>query len=189
MCVAWWCGIAAVVAGGIPLQEPRGIAFSIHLPGEVASIAHVRIDRIHGDRQTRGFFKIGVFPLLVAEGVRIECKDPARLAEVLVETGRGIPGQGARGFVEFRRLSVFFPDDEGPRLEAGHVAFPSPDAWQLGSGVRWQVPGGVVGQSENAVLRIGGRDAGWVAGHSGTNSFRIYLLQSFRPSPNPKSTP
>jgi hypothetical protein len=102
----------------------------------------VRIESVHTEYARKGFFRIGILPVVIAERVVIEVGDERQLAEILRESLTTLHRLSHESPLEIRGLSLRFRDDPGPVLWAGDCRFSTTGSWLLTGGVRVTGPDG-----------------------------------------------
>lgn len=78
----------------------------------------IQARRLRLDHERRGFFRIGVLPIFVAEDVRIQIASPDYLSRVLPAVEICRPSESVARRVEIRHLGISFLDKKFPRLNA-----------------------------------------------------------------------
>ncbi|MGH7967691.1 MAG: hypothetical protein ACREIC_03075, partial [Limisphaerales bacterium] len=94
----------ARAAAGPGLELRNGVC-QLYTGDSLTPAALIRVNAVHRDYETRGFFRLGVLPLEVADGVVIEIYDSASVAKCLSQFKRVLFGRGA-GRTEVRQLEV-----------------------------------------------------------------------------------
>lgn len=124
-------------------------------------VAIVRVGQIHTDCQTRGFFSIGVLPMLVLDGLSFELCDQAQLSAALggASANFGSMGRQAAKVVEGRDFSLFLPGQKHCVLHVQVARLESGTQWSLQEGTLYQ-PGASAIFFGRAVLAIAGPKAG-----------------------------
>ena len=140
--------VAIIVAGARTLCAPealpgsrdvlRGAVLAFYSKETGERYAVVRIKRVYQDYQRHAFFRIGLLPVAVAEEVRIECQDPARLALTLAKLRDHLIHVSSKAPIEFRQFKLVCPSGKTLQLEAGRVRFIGAE-YELSDGVvaRW----------------------------------------------------
>lgn len=140
----------------------KGIAYPVYAPEASVPIAVVRVQATRTEYQRRGFLRIGALPMLVAEQVRVEVRDPrATVAQLsgLPEWLRA-PGKGRAG--EVRDFQMFDPAEPSrPWLSADRVRFAPNGQWEL-TGVVVRGLGLAAQPFSHALLQVTGERAGQV---------------------------
>lgn len=169
------------------VQLKNGVV-PIYVQGQQQPAAVIRLERTLKDFQTRGFFRIGVLPMVVADGVVIEFRNPAAVAETLARAHAWLKSPGGGRSVELRRVVFLMPEGAGTnRLAAGLVRFGGAGQWQLSAGVSWQTGAGE-GHLESALLQVTGPQSGRLSSaESALPDFFNTTAQ--RNLPNPELSP
>ena len=186
-----WCFLAVLVLNNPTSTLPaasflldsrtriRNAALPICLDSGNKPIAILRAKEIFGDHQRRGFFRIGVLPLLVIDGMNVEIRDPRKLGAALEGVHREIIfKQSVRKAVEGRDFRLCFAPEERegrgsvvpslasstesrsmPVLRAQIVRLDNSDLWRLEDGVVSR-PGTPPITFHHATLQISGPKAG-----------------------------
>ena len=140
----------------------KGIAYPVYAAEASVPIAVVRVQSTRTEYQRRGFLRIGALPMLVAEQVRVEVRDPrATVAQLsgLPEWLRA-PGKGRAG--EVRDFQMFDPAEPArPWLSADRVRFAPNGQWEM-TGVVVRGPGMASQPFGYALLQVTGERAGQV---------------------------
>lgn len=118
----------------------------------------VRVEDIYTDCERRGFFRIGILPLEVMEGVGIEIRNPETAGDGLAQLHHWLESQGARR-VELRRVKFLVDSTVTNRVEAGRIRVAADGTWQLLDGVKL-VSGTNETKAARATLQISGEQAG-----------------------------
>lgn len=120
----------------------------------------VRADNIFTDYERKGFFRIGVLPLGVMEGVVFEVCRPELVTNSLVQLHDWIGSQAAKRF-EFRKVSFLTLAGSTNRLESGRARIVSDGKWELLDGVRFR-SGTNQFEAPRATLQVAGEKTGQV---------------------------
>lgn len=100
---------------------------------EAAPVLELRAARLFTDHERRGFFKIGLLPMLVAENVQIQFRSVSGLTNVLAGLPPWMVGATDSHCVELRSVELFATGSDAIRLKAG-LARPKQDGiWELKS--------------------------------------------------------
>jgi hypothetical protein len=106
--------------------EARNITLGIYSDDGSAMVALLKVARVFNENRRLGFFRVKLLPMVIAQGVRLEfaqpepgtnwlagfCANPAPMAK-----------PGTR--LEWREVSVRFPQDDRPRLQAAQLHPPA----------------------------------------------------------------
>ena len=98
-------------------------------------LARLRIGKLYSDYQTHWFFRIGVLPTVVCQGVRLDLIQTNILAESFAVITRHLRRASTRQGIEFRKFSCSLPNEDSPFLEAGRLRIDAEGRWRLSSGV------------------------------------------------------
>jgi len=159
--------------------ELRRAALPLYLSTETTPAAIIRADHVYSDFQTRGFFRIGVLPLVVLEGLKLEIKDARQLTEILTTAGDHLAHKGkGKKAVEGRDFAILFEQVKGAEVRARTV--------RLESGTRWELQTGAVHFADGtsttfsrAVLIVAGPRAGELSCDTDHGNVRINLLSFY----------
>jgi hypothetical protein len=121
-------------------------------PGSFKLSAVVRVDRAFIDYQHKGFFRIGLLPIGVLDGVTFEAQDAADPLASLACVRHWL-GTKAGQRIEMRRVKFLFSPTN--RLEAGLARCVAGDDWELLNGVHFVSGAGEV-QAPRATLELAG---------------------------------
>jgi hypothetical protein len=147
----------------------------------VQPLAIIRVDKIFVDHQRRGFFRIGVLPMLAMEGLSIELCDTNQLIVALtnVQSCLSFKG-GSSSVVEGRDFSLLCPGGKSEFIHARLARLENKE-WKLVNGTLSR-PGTNSIQFQEAVLGITGKEAGNVICRTDQGRVRVQLLSV--PTPN-----
>lgn len=173
-------GPRAATLPGLALNgtEPGPITLPLFAPGNGPPSAVVQIDSLRTEFQRKGFFRIGVLPVTIAEGVTVELRDPAALAQAVRALPRTLPGRPAGAF-EGRRFELRFPRESTARLTAERVVFRARGTAALQAGC-WTDPEGRRWPFTIAMLEPGDGTSVWLRTDAGR-----WLLNPSSPTPAP----
>ncbi|MCL5098637.1 MAG: hypothetical protein M1608_14125 [Candidatus Omnitrophica bacterium] len=182
-------GIAMLIVGFVSMvglaREPwalfstqsgvQGLAFPILLDAESQPAAVLRIDRIHRDYQRRGFFRIGLLPMIAAEEVRIELLRPDQIADTLAQVQDRLSAEAGGGLIELRLVTIVCPGASTNCLRAGRARLRANGRWQLLDGVKFSNAGSPV-HVASATLQVTGEGAGQLNFESGGSTAGVNLF-------------
>lgn len=120
--------------------KAKNVVIPLYVSSETSPVALVRVGGVATEYQRRGFFCIGVLPVVVLDGVTIELRRPQSPGPALVQFKRHLQSVGARKVVELRRLALVLPGPAAARLTAERGRLSSAGAWEL-SNVAWRPEG------------------------------------------------
>jgi len=137
----------------------KGVTAPLYVAGEPKAVAVLRVEKVFTDYQRKGFFRIGLLPLCVAEGVRLEVQRPEKAAAALANVRGHL--RLAKGNVpaELRRLVVEVAGEPTVQLKAGRVRFAEAGDWLLDGGVSC-AQGTTVAEGARATLQVTGESPG-----------------------------
>lgn len=168
-------------------STPRGVGFPVRDPKSSKTLARVSIGSMRHSNQVRGYFRIGVLPLLVLEDVTLEVTDPTHLVEVLKSTSSGWSARVTGVPVQIQRLRIQWANEIDWQVTAGSCVVKAGEVWELSGGVRWNV-GGRSGEAPKAFLGLSGPKAGRIWWKEGDGERSIYLGDSPVASQTPRIT-
>ncbi len=175
-------GVSFGKGGLLPGQAQfKGILVPICIGSNREPVAIFRAKHVFSDYQRRGFFRIGVLPLLVIDGLSIELRDPSSLPATL----NAVPSHAlfkdfVRSAVEARQFALSCDSQKDFAVRARLVRLESSDEWRLEDGVVRQSGGGQL-SFQRATLRISGPHAGEMNCETSSGVVRIELLSSTQP--------
>ncbi len=174
-----WIGAGAKVSRG---------TITCYAPKELKPMLTLRLEQGYGDYQTRGFFRIGVLPLLVVEGLEVELHDAGRSFAALTNLP-SLLGQSPnpKEALELRRFALVLPEPKRPVLTAQSVRILNGTTWQLRNG-KLILHDGTEQLFRRAVLTVAGPHCGeFVCETTRTNLGE--LLQFSSPTEPPTKSP
>ncbi len=146
-------------------------------------VALLRVEHVYHDYQRVGFFRIGAFPLVVLEKVKLEIRDPAKLLAALTQVeGQLGWGDGSGDAVEGRDFTLIGTSQNGVRVKARILRFESGASWRLLDG-SVDLPGSAPITFQRATLVIRGLRAGRLTCQMASGVVRLNLLMLFGNSP------
>jgi hypothetical protein len=164
--------------------ETKNAVIAVHLGWELEPVAVLRAERVFGDYQTRGFFRIGALPMLVVDKLRVELRDADRLSTVLASVGESILGRGAIWkAVEGRDFCLSFAHPNDGQVRARRIRLESGNTWGLLDGVV-QPPDGAAIPFCQATLTITGPRAGELVCQTAGGTIRVHLLSLSKSTTN-----
>ena len=146
---------ADLLAGGFRLS---GGVFDLYSGTEAEPAMVVRLDRLYTDYQSKGFFRIGLLPIGVLEGVTFQLQHPDSVTNGLAQMHQWL-GAGAAKRLELRRVKFLVPAPVTNRLEMGLALVAAGGRLELFDGVSF-VSGTNQMQAARGVLQITGEQSG-----------------------------
>lgn len=172
------CGYSSLAQNWLPDShiEVRNAVVPVYLDFTPEPAAIFRVHHIFSDYQTRGFFRIGVLPLLVLDGLNLEIRDPARLSAALNTTSEYFAVKAnAKKAVEGRDFVLSFASDKNARVQARSVRLESGTEWRLQEGTIF--PSGAAPLPfRKATLAIAGPQAGQLSFETTNGPVHLHLL-------------
>ena len=152
-------------------------------------VAVIRVNQIYLDYQKRGFFRIGVLPLLVLDGFCLELRDPTRIAAALTNASAQfhLKGRNASA-LEGRDFSISFASLGGGSVRARLVRLETGSEWRLSHGTV-EKPGMPPVPFSQASLKMAGLEVGKLSCDTTNGPFSINLLSLLNQNPTPLSKP
>ena len=123
------------ISNGQTRTSIRGLVLPLLIDKEPLPVAVIRADSIFTDYQRRGFFKIGLLPMAVAEGVTIDFRLTQQVTNVLAFIHPRFGQIAGKNLVELRRVDFKFPGETAPRLQAKRIHIGENGSWRLLDGV------------------------------------------------------
>ena len=137
--------------------------------------AVICIENLDKDFQRRGFFRIGVLPLLVLNGMTIEVLDTRRTAEAFAKANAKLKARRKSGAcVEGRSFSVCFGNEPNATLQAAVVHFRDEETWALDDGSIEAE--GSTHRFKTAVFHVEGNQAGELTFRSDDRVFHLNVF-------------
>jgi len=146
---------AAFLAGGFSLQ---GGVIGLYSGTGTEPATVVRLDRVYTDYESKGFFRIGILPIGVMEGVTFELQHPESVTNGLAQMHQWLGAKAAKR-LELRRVKFLVSAPVTNRLETGRARVAADGKLALLDGVSF-VSGTNQMQAARGVLQITGEQAG-----------------------------
>ncbi len=181
--------LPAVSGGGesfVSLSRPiKGLVTAIP-SADNRTIAVLRVGKIFKEPQRKGFFRIGLLPLVVADQVIVEVEDPVLFQREFTNVHNRLFSSHGRVPVELRHVEFKFPSEPSPRLQAGRVRLKSQGQWELSDGVIFRVSDNEI-QCAQAVLQITGPGAGNLRSQDAPHALNLFWRNNSTNNPPTKS--
>ncbi len=136
----------------------QGAVLPIYSSKTMKLTAIVRVDRTSTEYERRGFFRIGMWPIAVLDGVTYEATNSTSPADALANLHHWL-GPSTSKRVELRRVKLIF--SPSIRLEAGAARCEADGHWELLNGVHF-VSGAQDLRAAQGALQLAGPLAGQV---------------------------
>lgn len=153
----------------------KGAMVPVYFPGEPAPAAVLRLGRVSSDYERRGFFRIGLLPLVAVEDARIELMAGAKLTNALSRAHGWLEHFAAGRHLELRQVSLLFPPEKTPRLLAGRARLDRQGRWLLSGGITLRDGASQI-QISQATLQATGAQTGWLTWETTNAPARVNLF-------------
>jgi hypothetical protein len=176
-------GVSDLLQQGLSVQHA---VVPLYTPGAFKLSAVVRVDSAFMDFQRRGFFRIGMFPIGVLDGVTFEARDAADPMAGLASFQRWLATKAGQR-IEMRRIKLVLSTTN--RLEAGLARSAGGDRWELLNGVHF-VSGDREIQAPRGLLNLAGPRGGQVVLETAPRATCPLFASAltFNDSPRPRIT-
>ncbi|HXC36502.1 MAG TPA: hypothetical protein VNV43_11555 [Candidatus Acidoferrales bacterium] len=172
--VIWLCG--AVIA---PAQMAFGPAMddaTMEAYHGVQLAGRIHITRAYIDHQRFGFFRLGLAPVPVVDGVQIQIRSAESLTNVLQSLGSAKLSSDKLRHLEFRNVEISLLNDKSPRLRADKARLIAPNVLELS---HVSVSSALQGAApiSRATLQVSGPDCGLLSWNDSGNSKELPLFK------------
>lgn len=158
-CFTFWHACAQPAAGLLGGELAlRGAVINLYSGTEAEPATVVRLDQVRKDYETKGFFRIGILPIGVMDGVTFELHHPESVTNSLAHLHQWL-GPRAAGRLELRRVSFVMSAPVTNRLETGRARLEAEGRLALYDGVVF-VSGTNQMRAAGGMLQISGAQAG-----------------------------
>jgi hypothetical protein len=147
------------IASGVQLDQIKGAVVPLYVEASREPAAVIRVGSIRKDYERRGFFRIALLPLLVAEDVSVELRNLPGSSNLLAAVKTHLGRTERHAALELKRLTVMVAGDKEPRLKAGTVHLQAEGRWSLRDGVDFIMDGKSV-HAPQGDLAVTGPQAG-----------------------------
>jgi hypothetical protein len=173
LCVSLESNVSAAGLAGAAANE---VTLSEYSPKDLSLIAQVHASRIFTDYERRGFFRIGLLPIPVAENVQIEIQSAECLTNALFALHDwNQPAVGIRR-LELRNLEIKLIGEKQPRLSAAGARAGQDGVLELSAVSVFNATGRQT-SIPKAVLQVAGSSAGWLHWNSDGHTQDIFLFK------------
>jgi hypothetical protein len=169
----WWPGHAVQAQmqllpslDGATLEKYQGLQLD----------SRIHITRTYMDHEKWGFFKIGLIPVQVVDGVDLQIHSADSLTNALTFINSGHLSAAAQRHLELRKLEISLLGEKEPRLGADTASIVRPGALQLShvsvsnGGEAISIPG--------ATLQVTGPDCGCLRWNSPGGQNQMFVFQT-----------
>jgi hypothetical protein len=136
----------------------RGAVITIYQGTEQKPSMIVRANTIFRDYQRKSFFRIGVLPIGVMEGVTFDVRHVESITNSLAQLDHWL-GPRAASRLELRQVTIQITATVTNRLQAGRIHVLPGGKWELADDVRLQVGTNQM-QAARATLQVAGEGTG-----------------------------
>lgn len=170
--------IATQVGGTeLALASAEHLEIAEYNPGGLTPVTEIHATRIFMDYERRGFFRIGLLPVLVAENVRIEIQSVEGLTNALSNLRSwGKPGAGVRR-LKLKNLEIGIGGENQPRLRAATGQIGNDGAMQLTSVSANDASGHQI-SAPAATLQLTGPAQGWLRWNLNGQPEELFVIKT-----------
>jgi len=136
----------------------KGLIVPIYLGSDLKPSAVVRVKEVRKDYESKGFFRMGLLPIAVLDGVVFEIRQPESLASSLAACHQWLGARSAKR-AELRDVQWVLGGSTTNRLACARAQLTDTGRWNLSGGVSL-VSGTNRLESARAVLQVTGPNAG-----------------------------
>lgn len=152
-------GTAVTWAADASWPGPLGrVTVPLYAKDSARPVGVLRVERLRLESERRGFFRIGVLPMLVAEDFRLEADQVSDGARLLSQAEAVLHARGVGRKLELRKVRCRFGGETPIELQCGRLV-PTTGGWLATEGVRWE-GGGIRRHGESARIETDG-PGGW----------------------------
>jgi len=151
----WAQSASDFVAGGFGL---KGGVINLYDGPEAEPAVVIRLDDLHNDYQTKGFFRIGLLPMGVMDGVTFELRHPESVTNGLAQLHQWLGTKTAQR-LELRRVYFLVSMPVTNRLATGRARLVAGGKLEMFDGVSFR-SGANEMQAARGRLQITGEHAG-----------------------------
>ena len=129
-------GVSGLAGDGPESRVPAvsrmlGIIIPTILPGDNTASSVLRIEKVSKGFQRRGFFRIGLLPMLMVEGVELEFRNWNRVSDTLAMVADVLNSYGYGSPIEIRRVALIVSGVDALKLQAAEVRIQEDGNWLL----------------------------------------------------------
>jgi len=158
----------------------------LYLEADTETVAVMRADSIVASHQRRGFFRIGLLPLIVVENLSIQINDRERLLPALVASGHHFVSKtDNKKIIEARNFSLAIGTNQFPAIVSQTMRPQTPELWMLEHG-KILIADGKPLIFDKARLTILGPRAGEVTLMQADTVMTVNLSEVFKSQTTPK---
>lgn len=178
--MAFCLGLGLLVAKAAWAQTPFGQSLDNstmedYIGAQLAG--RIYIKRAFVDHAQFGFFKLGLAPVPVAEGVQIQIRSADSLTNILEGLGSWNISPVKLRHLEFRNLEISLLSERGPQLRAGKARLVQPGILEL-SQISVSNPSQGAVSLRKAALQMAGPDCGCLSWNEGGRREELPVFQT-----------
>jgi len=176
--VLWMQSPGRVHAGGLFGQAAEHLTLTEY--DDVQPIVKIQAARIFVDHEKYGFFRLGLVPLAVVQGVHVQLESAGRLTNALACLNSwNLSARNLRR-LEVRDLELSLLGEPEPRLRAATARANAAGAWELS---HVSLPDGLAGSISKATLQMTGPAAGRLRWRDGEKEAELFILKPLTATP------
>jgi hypothetical protein len=142
-------------------------------------IARVHTTRAFIDHEKWGFFRLGLLPVPVVEGVQVQIQSAGCLTNVLSDLNSWNASSGVSRRLELRNLDISILDEKEPRLHAAIARVGRSGSLEL-SNVAVGRDGGVPVSIPKATLQISGPASGCLRWNDSGKEVELFVFKPLK---------
>ena len=140
---------------------------------DVQPIVKIQAARIFVDHEKCGFFRLGLVPLAVVQGVRVQLESAGRLTNALASLNSWNLATRNLRRLEIRDLEISMLGEKEPRLRAATARANAAGVLEL---LHVSLPGRPAGSFSKATLQMTGPAAGRLRWRDGEKDAELFIL-------------
>ena len=169
---------------GSGVSSMKGVVIATYPQDGLQPSSILRVRTVSTEYQRKGFFRIGLLPMAVLEGVIIEVHDPQSLSNSLVQCNQCFGPRNA-GVLELRDVQLVADGAITNRLVCGRARPAGGGKWELLDGVTFDSDAKRT-EAPRAILHVTGPSAGQLFLETTPPSTYYFFAPSNHPKPSGK---
>lgn len=125
--------VASLFAGGF---KADGLTIGFHAGLENPPAVALKVESVYTGYERKGFYRIGILPMAILEGVAIQVHHPEFVTNSLAELQTWLGSREAKR-LEMRQVSIAVGQGDTNHVQCGRVRIISAGRWELLDGVQW----------------------------------------------------
>lgn len=138
----------------------KGAVITMYLGTELEPSSTLRVKTVRTEYQRKGFFRIGLLPMAVLEGVTIEVHDAQSLSNSLAHCQQLFGSRNTR-LLELRDVQLIAAGSSTNHLACGRARPADDGKWELLDGVTFDSEAKRA-EAPQAILQVTGQSSGWL---------------------------